>query len=122
MLQKMGNSFPVSHKPIPGSSYPAVIARALRTELGDSHRALKTIMLWTGVSERTAKNWFSGAVGPSGANLIELVRNSDSVYEVFFEQAGRQHAISIRKLMRSRTVIEDFLGHLDGLLAAPEDR
>lgn len=30
---------------------------ALQKELGQSHRAIKTVMGWTGASERSVKNW-----------------------------------------------------------------
>lgn len=117
MIPKTGNVFPHSglsqRKRLP---YAAVVADALQSGLGQSHRALKTIMLWTGVSERTAKNWCSGSVGPSGEHLIDLVRHSDSVYEAVFRRAERRQAVSIRKLVRSRTVVAEFLADLDELL------
>ena len=50
-------------------NYAKSIAVALRGELGDTHRAIKTVMQWTGASERTIKNWFAGTRGPSGEHL-----------------------------------------------------
>ena len=37
--------------------YAELIADALRQEHGNTHRAVKTIMHWTGASERSVKNW-----------------------------------------------------------------
>ena len=118
MRAKMGNTFPCRDIADSNGIYAGLIAEALRAELGESHRALKTIMRWTGASERTAKNWYTGTIGPSGANLIELVRHSDEVYEAFCEQAGRQEAVSTAKLMDSRDAISQFLDYLNGLLPA----
>lgn len=52
--------------------YAELIADALRQEHGNTHRAVKTIMHWTGASERSVKNWLSGEFGPSGYFLMRL--------------------------------------------------
>ena len=39
--------------------YATAIAAALREDLGGTHQATKTVMRWTGASERTVKNWFA---------------------------------------------------------------
>ena len=57
--------------------YSEAIASALRAELGDTHRAAKTVMKWTGASERAVKNWLSGESGPHGRYLIAILRYSD---------------------------------------------
>ena len=86
--------------PIPGTIVPAAnsegrgdyaqaIARALRGELGQSARAAKTIMRWTGSSERAAKYWLQGSRGPSGWQLILLAKNSDAVLQEFLRMSGR---------------------------------
>ena len=72
MIAKMGNSFPIC-----AQTYANAVAAALRTELGTSHRAIKTLRHWTDASERTAKHWLAGSHGPSGLHLIELMRHSD---------------------------------------------
>jgi hypothetical protein len=68
--------------------FEQAIAIALRTELGLSHRAVKTVMIWTGASERTVKHWFAGTHGPSGRHLIHLARHSDAVLSYFFLSAS----------------------------------
>ena len=80
MFPKMGKTFPdEDRRRVDRLEYQAAISAALKRELGGSHRAIKTAMKWTGVSERTAKNWFAGSHGPAGEHLIELLRNSDEV-------------------------------------------
>ena len=48
------------------------IRQALRDELGGSRAAAKSIMRWTGVSDRTARNWLNGAASPRGYHLVCL--------------------------------------------------
>ena len=74
ILPKTGKVFPsTGPQPGPGLTYPAAIAGALENELGDTHRAIKTAMRWTGASERTIKNWYAGTHGPSGEHLVSLM-------------------------------------------------
>jgi len=58
--------------------------RTLCAALGDSHRAIKVTMRWTGAGERTVKNWFAGRNGPNGQHLVELLRRSDEVLRFCF--------------------------------------
>ena len=71
------------------ADYRGALAMALHQELGQTHRAIKTVMRWTGASERTVKYWFAGERGPSGAHLIALVRHSDMVFHVVLQLADR---------------------------------
>src|SRR3546814_6665800 len=65
MFPKKGNFSLSGHDRENGSTrYAVMIAQALRGELGSSHRATKTLMRWTGASERTAKLWLAGHHGP----------------------------------------------------------
>lgn len=65
--------------------YAQLIADALRQEHGDTHRAVKTIMRWTGASERSVKNWLSGEFGPSGYFLVRLCVKSPAVRGLVME-------------------------------------
>ncbi len=105
MFRKEGRKLPVT----PGEAgYAGAIADALRTELGQSHRATKTLMKWTGASDRTAKNWLSGCCGPSGGHLVRLARESDTVLAAVLALSGRhQHMLGA-----------DLLSIRDGLLTA----
>ena len=78
MVPKKGTGVP-PRGPDDGILYARAISEALRAELGSSHRATKTLMAWTGVSDRTAKYWLSGARGPDGPHLMLLARRSDAV-------------------------------------------
>jgi hypothetical protein len=55
-------------------------------------------MRWTGANERTTKNRLSGTNGPSGEHLLELMRNSDLVFERVLELVDRRVVLSHRKL------------------------
>ena len=57
------------------------IAVALKNELGSTHQGIKTVMRWTGASERTVKHWFAGTHAPSGY---------DSVLRFFLRAAERR--------------------------------
>lgn len=56
----------------------SAISLALRSELGGSNRAVKTIGQWTTANERTIKNWLAGTSGPRGQHLIDVIRHSDA--------------------------------------------
>lgn len=64
------------------------IGLALMSELGASRRATKTVMRWTGVSDRTAQKWLHGQTSPSGVHLIALAAESPSVFRVVLKLTG----------------------------------
>lgn len=74
---------------VPLADCATVISRALRDELGESARATKIIMRWTGASDRAAKYWLSGTRCPNGKQLIMLARHSDAVLYALLKLAGR---------------------------------
>ncbi len=88
MFPKRGN---IRRKP--EDRYADAIGGALRGELGASHRAVKTVMLWTGASEKSAKNWLSGTHGPGGWHLILLARHSEAVIATVLALAERDQLI-----------------------------
>ena len=90
MFPEMGKTFPDDdERKVDRLKYQMAIAAALKRELGGSHRAIKIVMRWTGVSERTAKNWLCGSHAPSCEHLIELMRCSDEVLATVLEASGR---------------------------------
>ncbi|MCX7302698.1 MAG: XRE family transcriptional regulator [Rhodobacterales bacterium] len=93
MRIKMGTSVPKMgtnvHLDAGQTVYRKAIADALRRELGPTHQAIKTVMRWTGASERTAKYWLSGERGPGGEHLIRLARHSDAVLITILTMAER---------------------------------
>lgn len=118
MLPKTGKDLPTREGKGPSKpKYAAAIAMALRNELGDSHRAVKVVMKWTGASERAAKNWLAGTRGPTGEYLVALVQHSDSVLQVFLRMAGREASLVPVKLEDARSRIAIILRSIDELLA-----
>lgn len=113
MRAKMGNGFPKMGSPLPlsadtgtASSYEAIVAAAIRAELGGSRRAIKTLMRRTGVSARTAKNWLSGETGPTGAHLVELMRTSDRMFDAVLQMAGRDRYPSATSVGEAGELLE----------------
>ena len=66
-------------------------------------------MRWTGVSERTARNWISGSHAPAGEHLIELIRNSDAVLSAVLALAGRREAYAFARLDLVRVELQAML-------------
>ncbi|MDF2143347.1 XRE family transcriptional regulator [Paenirhodobacter sp. CAU 1674] len=93
MRIKMGTSVPKTgttvHLDADQAAYRKAIADTLRRELGHTRQAIKTVMRWTGASERTAKYWLSGERGPSGEHLIRLAQHSDAVLITILTMAER---------------------------------
>ena len=97
MFPKKGNLFPEGNdRENDGLDYAPMIATALQLDLGHSHRATKTVMQWTGASERTVKHWLAGHHGPSGGYLIVLMSKSEAVYETVLAAAGRRNTVAAR--------------------------
>lgn len=116
MLPKTGNSFRgnQSRKKL-NAQYAVAIAKALRKQLGVTHQATKTIMRWTGASERSAKNWLSGAMGPSGAYLIILMTQSEEVLTTALTLAGRHYPLLSAHLSAVRDRMDDLVHLIDDL-------
>ncbi len=130
MVRKVGNEFPKKGNSLPlrdadvvSLPYEAVVAAAVRQELGGSHQAIKTLMRRTGASARTAKNWLSGAAGPSGAHLVELMRSSDHVFDAILKLAGRDagsgdgSVTEVRQLLKRAVVLLEDQSLSDGSTA-----
>ena len=96
--------------------YRLEIAAALKRELGGSHRTIKTIMKWTGASERTAKNWVSGGHGPAGEHLIELMRHSDEIMKTVLGLSARHDICLSMELTCVRAALVQMLSTADGLM------
>jgi len=117
-----GNSLPKLGKELPmprrnaSSGYAPAIAEALKTELDGSNRAIKTVMRWTGASERTVKGWLSGTSGPSGEHLIALLQNSDTLLEQVLRLAGRGSLIEGRRLEGLKNTMAQAVATIEALL------
>jgi pyocin large subunit-like protein len=118
MFPKKGNYFPNGTRTQKGKvSYPAAIAAALRSELGDSHQAVKTVMRWTGANERTVKNWLAGRRGPRGEHLLALMRYSNVVLEIVLQLAGREQIIAGKALFDARNALAAMLAQIDSWMS-----
>jgi hypothetical protein len=117
MLPKTGKALPKGDGRAAASlTYAAAVALALRDELGDSHRAIKVVMRWTGASERTVKNWFAATRGPTGEHLVSLVRHSDGVLHAFLRLSGREASMVAVNLADARSRLVEILEVVDELL------
>ena len=108
MLPKTGKGFPGGNdRENGGSGYAAVIADALAKELGDTHRAAKVLMGWTGAGERTVKHWLAGLHGPTGEHLLVLMHESEAVFEAVLAAIDRSDAaVAARMLAAQRSLQE----------------
>jgi len=122
MFPKKGNFFPGGNDRENGSArYAAMIAQALRRELGSSHRATKTVMHWTGASERTAKHWLAGHHGPGGGYLIVLMRKSEAVYEAVLSAAGRRDAVIAARMLAARSGVAEVMALVRREVSGPAE-
>lgn len=122
MFHKKGSLF---HRECEGlvsaSEYRNAISSALSHELGGAGRAAKDTARWTRASERTAKNWISATYGPTGENLIELMRHSDTVLDVVLVLAGRDEERLARRLSLARNEVAAVLSSLDAIYGTAND-
>ena len=86
-------------------TYASAIADALRSELGAAHCATKTLMRWSGASDRCVKNWLSGTCGPSGRHLLMLARHSDAVLACILQMSGREGVVLSSQLRKLREAL-----------------
>jgi len=110
MLPKRGKDL---HRDAPELAFAALMARALTSELGRTHQAVKTVMRWTGASERSAKHWLAGTHAPHGAHLVALMRHSDNVAENVLIAAGRHELAAAVGVARIRSQLHEVLAILD---------
>jgi hypothetical protein len=119
MSSEKGRTFPkkgkrLHHLERGQPSYEALVASALRRELGGSRRAVKTLEKWTGASPRTAKNWLSGSTGPSGEHLMLLLGFSDEVFGAILSRVNRNRSITTERIAGARLLLADAISLLNG--------
>lgn len=86
------------------------IGDALQSELGASHRAAKTVMRWTRVSDRTAREWLHGRSSPNGRHLIMLATHCRPVMATVLRLSGHDRAALAVDLEAVETSLEAILG------------
>lgn len=97
------------------AAFPELIAEALRREFGGTPAAVKAVVRLTRANERAVKNWFSAKNGPSGENLVSLIRHSDEVLETVLRLSDRHDLIVARKFSGAREKLREMLALLDEL-------
>ena len=66
-------------------------------------------------NERAVRNWFEGKNGPSGANLVILMRHSDRVLRTVLQLADRPDLVVAVGLTGLRQRLIDAVAEIDGL-------
>lgn len=118
-LPKKGKELhPSTHRARRHSAYASTIARALRAELKAPRTSIKTVMKWTGASERTVKGWLSGANGPSGEHLMDLLQKSDRVFTQILLAADREPLVERRQLSILKTAVVHLLEAMEAALSS----
>jgi hypothetical protein len=109
-----GKSFhdPGAYNPRP---FAEVIAGAMLQEWGSTPSARKEVCRITGANERAVRNWFEGKNGPSGENLIALLRHSDAVLAVVLEHAGRDHLVQAMNVIGLRDRLQEIVENIDAI-------
>lgn len=107
-----GKTFPQSPH---GFDFVEAVAQALRREYGGSPAAVKVVVRLTRANPRAVRNWFAANNGPSGENLVVLLRHSEEVLETVLFLAGRHDLITARKLSGAREKLREMLEMIDDL-------
>jgi len=116
MLPKKGTSFPTGRAALTEAEFAQVIASALKVEFGSSRHGAKTIMKWTGVSQRTAKNWLGGRNAPSGVHLVLLARESNAILKALMLMAERPEMSLGASLLSLKRLLSETMAALDQMM------
>jgi hypothetical protein len=100
-----GKESPDRSRDLVSETFARVIADALHREFSGTHAAVKTVAALTKSNERAAKNWFMAKNGPSGRNLVDLMRISDEVLEAVLRMCGRNELVINNRLLGSRQIL-----------------
>lgn len=122
MLPKTGKKFPGGNdRDGGGTTYAGIVANALVAELGETHRAAKILMSWTGAGERTVKHWLAGTHGPRGDHLLVLMRESETVSWAILTAAGRRDPATAARMRAVPGVMSDAaaLGQIEQTAGPP---
>jgi hypothetical protein len=94
-------------------AFPKLIADALHHEWGSSLSSRKIVSRITNANERAVKNWFEARNGPSGENLVELMRHSDAVLDAMLFASGRGGRLQAIKLESMEKPLRELLTLID---------
>jgi hypothetical protein len=96
-------------------SFVRAIAGALKADFGATPSALKTVAQLTHSNERTVRNWLEGKNGPTGSNLVILMRHSDRVLGTVLELVDRRDLGLAVGLTSLRARLIDAVAEIDRL-------
>lgn len=91
MVPKSGSRLPKTQISLSDAQLAELIGAALRAELGASRRAAKSIIAWTGVSDRTARAWLNGRTSPSSLHLLAMAAHCKPVMATLLRLTGHEH-------------------------------
>lgn len=92
-----------------------LIAEAMLAEWGESPSARKEVGRIALANERTVRNWFDGRNGPSGENLVSLMRHSDAVLETVLGLSGRDYLLPVVGILGIRDQLNALVHAIDDL-------
>jgi hypothetical protein len=95
--------------------FAETIATAMQAEWGTTPSARKEVGRITNANERAVRNWFEGKNGPSGENLLLLIRHSDAVLQTVLELSGRQALMPAARMLGIRDRLKEVVDAIDGL-------
>lgn len=95
-----------------------MIGAALKTDLGGTRQATKTVMRWTHVSDHTARSWLNGYTSPSSLHLLELAIQSEAVMAVILKATGHTSMELVHDLITVEKALETALAKVQELRRA----
>ena len=95
--------------------FAETIAAAMQAEWGTTPSARKEVGRITNANERAVRNLSEGKNGPSGENLVLLIRHSDAVLETVLELSGRQELLPAAGILDLRDRLKAIVDVIDGL-------
>lgn len=114
MVQKSGTGVPMQQY-LSHDVYLHAVSSALAVELGAGGGAAKTIMRWSNVSDRTARNWLGAEKAPGGHHLIMLARHSPLVWRSIQELSGHQYMALADDIHAAEVALSRALGIIERL-------
>ena len=94
-------------------AFPKLIADALHAEWGSSLSSRKFVSRITNANERAVKNWFEARNGPSGENLVGLMKHSDAVFDTMLVASDRRSYLQTIKLEAMEGPLRELLALID---------
>jgi len=102
---------------MPGSSgFALAIGDALRREFGATTGAVKMVVALTGANTRAVRNWFAAKNGPSGENLVDLIKHSDEVLETVLLMADRKELAKVKMVGDAEKHLRQALARMDKIV------